>query len=249
MLQVQDKVILSNREKVVDLTARSMANNIVISGLCGDQIGQDGEKENCKEKVLLFLRNVMKMEVEDNEVVIAHRSGGIPKNNKPRAMIVRCAMSLRERIFKFTRNLKDITNDIGEQYYVNVQLPEPLATEKRECENRLRSIKKANSLIPDEQEHQRTAVHIKNNMLYINKVPQKKHVLPPTVQEMFNCDKETKAKMEKITFAHTSSIIDKKSIFNGHAATRKPVGFMQSCCFVFVGIVSTYKYVLLILGY
>ena len=23
--------------------------------------------------------------------------------------------------------------------------------------------------------------------------------------------------------------------------TRKPVGFMQSCCFVFVGIVSTYK--------
>ena len=23
--------------------------------------------------------------------------------------------------------------------------------------------------------------------------------------------------------------------------TRKPVGFMQSCCFVFVGILSTYK--------
>ena len=24
-------------------------------------------------------------------------------------------------------------------------------------------------------------------------------------------------------------------------STRKPVGFMQSCCFVFVGILSTYK--------
>ena len=25
------------------------------------------------------------------------------------------------------------------------------------------------------------------------------------------------------------------------AITRKPVGFMQSCCFVFVGILNTYK--------
>ena len=29
-------------------------------------------------------------------------------------------------------------------------------------------------------------------------------------------------------------------IFN-KCLTRKPVGFMQSCCFVFVGILSTYK--------
>ena len=31
--------------------------------------------------------------------------------------------------------------------------------------------------------------------------------------------------------------------------TRKPVGFMQSCCYVFVGILSTYKKVLLIISY
>ena len=31
--------------------------------------------------------------------------------------------------------------------------------------------------------------------------------------------------------------------------TRKPVGFMQSCCFVFVGILMTYKWVLLIISY
>ena len=136
--QVQDMMIQEHKAKIVDHTARSMANNVTISGLTGDSL----EEKNCKEKVMQFLRNSMKMKVEDHEVVVAHRLG-VTLGVKPRLMVVRCMFALRERIFKFTQNLKNVTSN-GDYYYVKPQLPEPLLSEKNEREEKVRAIKKAN---------------------------------------------------------------------------------------------------------
>ena len=54
-------------------------------------------------------------------------------------------------------------------------------------------------------------------MLYINKVAQKKHVFPPKAQDVLNCDKEMRSKMEKLELVHTEAIRDKGSLFRGHA--------------------------------
>ena len=53
--QVHDKAILSHSTKIADLTQRSMSNNITIQGILGDS-----KDENCKEKVLTFMRDCMK---------------------------------------------------------------------------------------------------------------------------------------------------------------------------------------------
>ena len=130
LAQVHDKAITVNKSKIIDLTARSMANNILVQGLTGDS----GEETMaaCKQKVLEFLRVKMNMEIEDAEVEVAHRLGSRLKNAvRPRQMVVRCKHDLRSRIFNYSKNLKDVQNEDGDYYQVNAQLPEPLLTQKK----------------------------------------------------------------------------------------------------------------------
>ena len=221
LAQVHDKQITSTKDKVVDLTARSMANNITISGILGDS-----KEENCKQKVMDFFRDTVKVpDLQQNDVEVAHRMGKLLDTaTKPRLMVVRCKFELRERIFSYTKNLKDVTNASGDGFYVKPQLPEPLLTQKRERDERFRSIQKANYLIPEEEKHRRVPVQIKNKTLFINKVPQKHHIFPPTVQDMFNIDIEMDKKMAELKFVHSSTIKEKHSSFTGHAVNVKNSG-------------------------
>ena len=73
LTQVHEKSIRSTKVKVVDLTARSMANNIIIYGLTKDEDG-----EITKSKVLEFFRDKMKMETLDEEIEVCTPNG--PKN-------------------------------------------------------------------------------------------------------------------------------------------------------------------------
>ena len=57
-------------ENVVNFTTRSMQKNITISGLASDT-----KEEKCKDTVLQFLRDVMKILVQPNEIYVAHRAG------------------------------------------------------------------------------------------------------------------------------------------------------------------------------
>ena len=130
---------------------------------------------------------------------------------------MRCSQALRDTVFKFTSNLKGITNTEGEFYYVSQQLPELLSSQKREKEERLRTIRKANKLIPEDEKERRVDVKIQNNTLYINKVPQKQHIYPPTVQDVLNLPVPEQEKINDITFQHSEVISDKGSNFKGHA--------------------------------
>ena len=183
--QVQDKQIDHNSKKIVDLTSCSMANNVVIYGLYPDV-----KDQNVEEIVQNFLTTKLKMELQAEEIEVTHRMGN-KIGVKPRPMVVRCKLSLRKCIFAFTKHLKDVTNELKDPYYVKVQLPEPLLTQKIEREEAMRKIQKANKLVPTEQQ---VPVEICNKTLYINKVPQKKHITPPTVQEMYEIDSEMQAK-------------------------------------------------------
>ena len=152
---------------------------------------------------------------DENSVKVAHRLGKLIAA-KPRIMIAKISHKLREEIMKNTYKLKDVENEQGNPYSVRVQLPEPLLTEKMERESRMRSIKKANALISEEEKHRRIDVFIKNKTLYVNKVPQKQHIFPPTVQDLFNTPPNTHEKLDKISFEHTEEITDKGSVFRAH---------------------------------
>ena len=109
--QVQEKKINTIEDKVVDLTARNMQNNILIQGITGDT---GDHTEDCKVKVLTFLQNIMKIDtISVEDVFIAHRIGR--KNGiKPRTMVVKCSNNLRKVVFAHTKNLKDTANELGD---------------------------------------------------------------------------------------------------------------------------------------
>ena len=139
LVQVNDNKVGNLDKKVIDLTARSMANNVVITGINGDT-----EEEDCKEKVLTLFRSEMKMQVKDSEIEVAHRAKG-KRGSKPRAMIVRCQYALCDRLSylfsEFHQELKDAKNSDGDPYFVSKQLPEPLYTQKKERDENQRSEK------------------------------------------------------------------------------------------------------------
>ena len=213
--QVHDKAITNNKAKIVDLTARSMSNNILISGLAE---AEGDDEENSKQKVLAFLKDKMQMEVEEDEVIVAHRIGKtMNKNANPRQMVVRCEYKLRDRIFNYTQHLKDVKNEQGNYYSVQPQLPEPLLSEKRDREDKLRQIRKKNATIPENEKHKRVNAQIRNRTLYINKIPQRSYVNPPTVQEVFDTVLNDQQKMDNMDFVHTNVQTEKGSHFRGHA--------------------------------
>ena len=211
LVQVQDKSISANHCKIVDLTARSMANNITISNLDGDK-----EDEDCINKVLDFMRNQMQMEVEKSEVEKAHHLGA-KQTAYPRLMVVRCRPELQAHIFGFTKNLKDPKNSKGDYYTVKSQLPEPLQTERMEREERLKQLRKLNDQIPEEEKHRRANISVKNKTIYVNNIPQRQHMKPPTVHDMMNINSEAQNKMRQLDFVHTEPITEKESVFRAHA--------------------------------
>ena len=159
--QVQDKKLAAAEDKIIDLTARSMKNNILIQGLPGDP---GNHKEDCKGKVLSFLKNEMKMEIKDSDVLIAHRIGR-KLTVKHHTMVVKCDYNLREKVFKHTKYLKDIKNDQNDYYRVSPQLPESMLTKVRERREAIIAAKNLNkTLNPSKQ----IKIEVKNGTLHLD---------------------------------------------------------------------------------
>ena len=210
LIQVQDRKVLTNQNKIADLTARSMGNNILLSGLI------EKEKEDCKVTARLFLKEKMKMVIQDEDVIVAHRLGRkSAEAGKPRQMVIKCSHFLRENIFKHVVHLKDVKNDHGDYYYIRQQLPEPMLSQQIERQQKIKEVKKANAEIQDVTKHR--TIEIKNKVLCLDKVPQKQFVTPPTIIEVFNCTKEDRKKIDKIKVHDSSVVTEKKSSFRGFA--------------------------------
>ena len=65
---------------MTEAKARSMANNITISGITGDE----EDEEDCTTKVKNFFTNQMEMEIKEGDVLVAHRLGQKVEGAPPR---------------------------------------------------------------------------------------------------------------------------------------------------------------------
>ena len=69
--QVHDKQISSNMNKIIDLTTRSMAKNILISGIPEDKESTESA-EKCQKLVFDLLSGIMKMPITIKDILLAH---------------------------------------------------------------------------------------------------------------------------------------------------------------------------------
>ena len=96
----------------------------------------------------------MLIEIEDSDVLIAHRLGRKKLDAKSRVMVVKCSYDLRNKIFGYTKNLKDKKNESGDFYRVSSQLPKPLYTQAKEKREKLQEVKKLNATLDEAEENQ-----------------------------------------------------------------------------------------------
>ena len=208
-VQVQERRIESLQGQIEDMQARNMKNNIVISGITGDN-----EEESCKDKTIQFLRDNLKMEVQEADVVVAHRLGKKQVGQGSRSIVAKVSNNIRYKVFSHTKNLKSKTNAIGKQYFVDPQLPENIAAERKELYFRKAQAVEKN--LKREERH-RATIEIKDQQLYINKERQSKKVWPPTATDVLNLDKQEYEEIEAIELLESKGVQDTGSLFKGYA--------------------------------
>lgn len=171
LIHKQSKQIKALKSKQVDLIARSMSENLTISGIKGDT-----NKADTKALLHNFLEENLEIEIEeDEEIQVAHRLG-TPSKDHHRPVVFRCPIPLRKKIFGNVQKLA------GKQISINQQLPDALAEQKREIRQ---AIKETKRLEKDKDEQDKSTFLIRNNKLYINGQLKRKVLLPPTPEELF----------------------------------------------------------------
>ena len=106
----------------------------------------------------------MKMELDDVEIEVAHRMDQLG-GRKPRQMVLRCAYTLQSRIFDYTKNLKGQRNDQDDYHFINLQLLEQYAVERKEINDRVRQSRVEKAPKPKDQQ---VKYEVKNKVLYVN---------------------------------------------------------------------------------
>ena len=198
LVQKQAKHIESLSEKVTNLTVCSMEKNVIIKGLLGDS-----KKEDCNKKVMEFFQTELEIDVEDSEIMVAHRKGSpIPDVDQP--MLVQCQLPLKNRIFANVKYLAEKVNGHGDKYYVNKQLPEEVIEQSKELRQTIRDQKEKDKGLPPKD---RSKIEVKNKAVYIDWKKVEKQLLPPQPMELF-ADRAEREKRDKIKFAasHTKSL-------------------------------------------
>ena len=80
----QDKQTQSLQREVTELKAKRLAQFITISGIEGDE-----KDENCMITAQNFLKDKMKMDISEGDVLTTHRQGMGAPGRKPRSLVVK----------------------------------------------------------------------------------------------------------------------------------------------------------------
>ena len=210
LVQRQHNQIRFLNDKVTYLTKKLMENNIVISGLEGD----NGKKENCLTSVTDFFKNKLKIEVEEEEILVAHRSAVAAKDSQSRSMIVRCTMPLKERILRNVKNLRDAKNPDGGKYFINKQVPDVLAEQNRQIRDTITKKKLSENGLPFKD---KTKIEVKKGEVFFDSNPAKTtHLLEVQPLEMFP-ERAEKVKWHKLKFSVSDMKTEAGSEFIAYA--------------------------------
>ena len=208
-VKVHDRQLITAQHKIVDLTTRSMSNNILIAGISGDT-----KEEDCRSKVLDFMNTKMQMPIEEKDIHVAHCLGTkIP--GKLCQIVVRLSHSAQRKVFSFTKNLKGLKNDSDDYYRVFSQHPEPIDTQKQETRQKVAEVIKYNESLADETK--KIQLEFKKGVLHLNGKAEKKYINPPMVSQLMNIDADLQRKLDKINLHHSDTFSEKSSKFTGYA--------------------------------
>ena len=216
VVQRQEEKIASITDQLIELTGRSMAENLVFSGvheLRGSNSGGKKEEQNedCVITVKEFLQQHLDINASADDIYTAFRMGEfVPGKKKPRQILAKFHPALKERILADKAKLAKVDKDIGGPFYINIQEPESYVAKRKENSHHIKKIKETNKSIPKKED--KVKYSIKKRDLYVDSVLIAKSVSPPLLQDLF-VDQEEQDKMDKLKLIFADVIEEKGNIF------------------------------------
>ena len=196
---------IHNREDDSDL--RNMKNNLIVYGIT------ERKPERCVEVATNFFTNIMKIN-EPIQIQYAHRLG---KGNQRPLLIHLKTTSEKGKIYKHSKNLKDLKNENNKKYKIRDQLPGKFAS--REARHR--------DLLWQNQKKKSTADHLQMNLnkgvLQVNNVTYKKLVEAPDTSKILLADKTDIDRWLKVKTVPGNTILKGKCRFQAYSVIASKV--------------------------
>lgn len=163
--------------KLNKLVAKSMEDNLVITGIL-----DDFPKRNPRKQVHQFFHEELGLRnVSDSDVLKVFRVGK-QQEGRHRPLMLNCTPDLRRYLMASAPSLKGRTNSNGGSFYINQQLPEAIAEQKREIREVIRNRQAKEEALPNQA---KSTFLVRNDKVYINGQLTRKTIVPPSVEQLF----------------------------------------------------------------
>lgn len=174
----------SSSGKINQLVARSMEDNLVITGILDDI-----PKKSVRKQLHRFFQEEMELRnVNDADLLKVYRMGP-REDGRHRPILAQCTPDLRRYLLRNAPILRDKLNANGSKYYVNQQLPESVAEQNREIRDIVKTKQRSEEALP---QNAKSRILVRNSKVYINGQLIRKPVIPPTVKQLFPEDDDQK---------------------------------------------------------
>lgn len=171
LIHKQSKQIKELKSKQTDLIARSMADNITITGIKGDE-----NKADTRSQVHAFLEEELELEIDDfDQIPVVHRLGA-PTKGFHRPVVLKCPPKLRKEIFE------NVTKLAGKNFSINQQYPEAIAEQRREIRHAIKSVKNTEE---GKEDQDKSTFLIRGGRLFVNGQMVRKKLVPPAPENLF----------------------------------------------------------------
>lgn len=214
LIQKYSQKINALENKVLDLTRRSMEQNLIIHGI------EESKDEDCYDAVEAFIFEHFEFKIDEADVWRAFRLG-VPRNNKARPMFVKFSFYARDRIMDNVSVLKNKKNVHNQTLFVSNQVPEGIT------ESRKALIKRASNIKEVEKEKplgQRREVKIMGEHVVVGGEVVKPEITTPQPFELFpGMDEQKKINAMNQKVVETQPSYKLNSSFVGLAVKIKTV--------------------------
>lgn len=174
----------------MDLTKCGMEQNLVIHWVDNSIKETDAKaetpmfkstKERCKQDVLNFFKQEMRVDLEAEDIWKAHRTG-LYKQNKVRPMVVKLSYAAKDLVMENLGELKGKKNCKTDQvFFISEQIPEGISELRKQTAAQAKKLKEMNEAKPQHEQK----IQILQNKIIIDGEVDKPLVMTPQPSDLF----------------------------------------------------------------
>lgn len=190
ILQKYSQKHQSAEHKLMDLTKRSMEQNLVLHAIEDPQDIAADEPQNsiCKRAVINFCKDLLQVDLSESEIWKAHRMGP-HHTDRVRPLVIKVTYRAKELIMENMSKLKNKKNSKNQSYFISEQIPEGIAETKKQTANRLKHLRNENDKKTSDKKQD---IRVINDKIIIDGELDKPEVVPPIPMDLFLTVEEQK---------------------------------------------------------